>query len=271
MDLSASAEATLSSSNITSSVHKDNFVNCVTACGGGMVLPNGGNSSASTLPTTRMRTQSTAMGNDRNKDMQPISPEEEEAAFNDLYGISTTSVTKKESAELISRKLHEMDIELQKIRSSVTSSSSYVGTFAAVAAYNLAEQQDRSYVENSKFRLTFLRAEVFEPIAAAKRMLRFFEEKLLLFGLDKLCKDIVLGDRGDDGTATLSSGFCQILPKRDRAGRKIILGIPNLKNEDWTLQSIVSHFIFILSSFLIFLGGFPREHCFFSSKAAKLP
>ena len=82
-----------------------------------------------------------------------------------------------------------------------------------------------SYFASDKFRIQFLRAERFEPKKSAERFLRYFEQKLYLFGQRLLPKHVIgVSDLNDDAFNFLLSGHIQLLPDRDRAGRAVILG-----------------------------------------------
>jgi hypothetical protein len=76
----------------------------------------------------------------------------------------------------------------------------------------------------------FLRAESFQPKEAAVRIIRFFKEKLLLFGPEKLTKSIVYADLSEDDIESLECGALQVLPQVDRAGRKILFALPRLRS-----------------------------------------
>jgi hypothetical protein len=104
----------------------------------------------------------------------------------------------------------------------------------------LADTQSSEYVENKAFRLMFLRAENFDSQLAAKRMLRFFEEKLELFGRAKLCKDITLRDLSIEDTQCLINGHQQILPTRDSSGRVAIVFLPGFIKANATREALVS-------------------------------
>ena len=73
-------------------------------------------------------------------------------------------------------------------------------------------------------------------------MVRYFEEKLSLFGRAKLTKDIVLDDLSEDDLKTLKSGYLQVLPGCDRSGRKIIAVMTGLR---WfrEVENAVSKFL----------------------------
>ena len=91
-------------------------------------------------------------------------------------------------------------------------------------AYKLAVSMNPSYVRNPEFRLMFLRATEGDAKKAAKRLTRHFKTKLRLFGEDKLVRDIVLDDLGEDDMVALKSGGFQVLKKRDAAGRSVLFG-----------------------------------------------
>eukprot|EP00980_Cylindrotheca_fusiformis_P027849 scaffold22560_cov135-Cylindrotheca_fusiformis.AAC.60 len=72
------------------------------------------------------------------------------------------------------------------------------------ASFDRAFQQDCDYVNSQ--RLKFLRAENFDPAAAASRMIAFFQIKEDLFGADKLSRDILLRDLSADDLESLRAG-----------------------------------------------------------------
>jgi hypothetical protein len=98
-----------------------------------------------------------------------------------------------------------------------------------LSAYRLAHSINPSYTSDAKFRLQFLRAERFHVKNAARRMVRYFREKLDLFGPEKIGKArITLDDLSEEDKVALASGYMQWLPDRDRSGRLIYLADPAL-------------------------------------------
>ncbi len=89
----------------------------------------------------------------------------------------------------------------------------------------------KDYV-SPNFRLKFLRAEKFDAHLAAVRMALHFEEKLELFGEDKLAREIIQSDLDEDDMASLSSGYVQILDALDMGERKVIFYYKALSNID---------------------------------------
>jgi hypothetical protein len=77
-------------------------------------------------------------------------------------------------------------------------------------AYDQALKRSPEYVTNGVFRLKFLRAEKFDCHAAAVRMMCHFEEKLKLFGPDKLGREILLSDFDQDDMESMNMGHMQV-------------------------------------------------------------
>jgi hypothetical protein len=83
----------------------------------------------------------------------------------------------------------------------------------------------------------FLRAERFEVQPAAKKLCLHFDHKWELFGEAKLPKKITLDDLDEDDIAVIRSGSYIILPKKDRAGRRIgVINLPPMHHKHWKNQ-----------------------------------
>jgi hypothetical protein len=146
------------------------------------------------------------------KDMSQLSMKGREDALHDVHGIVEAGY---ESPEQIAQGLYDLDAELMQLKE---------GT-----AYEKAVSMSKEYVINRLFQLTFLRADNFNAISAARRMVRYFEEKRTLFGEEKLTKDIVLEDLDENDMDTLRSGYMQVLPMKDQGGRRIIAIMTKLR------------------------------------------
>jgi hypothetical protein len=148
------------------------------------------------------------------KEMNQLSVEEREKVLEDVHGIARVV---DEPYDFVKNSLVLLEEELSKI------------TLRNKAAYDLAKLQSKKYVSSEKLRMMFLRAESFDAYKAASHMVRFFDEKLNIFGAEKLTKDIVLADLDPDDVAALEKGFYQVLPEKDSAGRKVCCFFPKLK------------------------------------------
>lgn len=84
-----------------------------------------------------------------------------------------------------------------------------------------------SYIHTTNFRLKMLRAELFHPKRAASRLENCLETMVTLFGLATLERPPQLSDFSKVELQCFNAGRIQLLPFRDRGGRRVIVGIPS--------------------------------------------
>lgn len=70
--------------------------------------------------------------------------------------------------------------------------------------------------------LRFLRAENFSATNAARRLVRYWNDRFKLFGPDKFCLPMTLKGALKDDSLALSRGYVQLLPETDTAGRAVV-------------------------------------------------
>jgi len=98
------------------------------------------------------------------------------------------------------------------------------------------EEGSTTFVNDEAFRLRFLRAEQFRPKQAAERMIRNLDLLFRYVGPEGLKRPIRLSDLDESSLSLLKAGSFQLLPCRDRSGRRIVvrigpLGLDFNKNE----------------------------------------
>ena len=142
------------------------------------------------------------------RDMNELSLVEREEILNDIHGVSEI---KEESPSQIEQKLKELNAE--------------IGLITSKDAYLQALGMSEAYVKDRNFRLKFLRADSFNVKNAANRMVRFFEQKMQIFGNTLLAKDITLADLDPTDLGVLRNGHLELLSERDRSGRQIFCHI----------------------------------------------
>jgi hypothetical protein len=126
-------------------------------------------------------------------------------------------------------------------------------------AYRKAERQSKEYVEDPITRLAFLHAteDGGDPVEAAKKMVAYLEQKLILFGEHALCRPITLNDLNDDSMNCLRSGFFQYLGK-DNVGRKVVASFPSAlvygDIENHVSQTSVNHHAYMYTYGLESIG-----------------
>ena len=120
------------------------------------------------------------------------------------------------------------------------------------SAYQESLKFPYSYVHTNDFRLRFLRAALFDPKKAAVRMtcmLDFFSE---VFGPYILERPVRLSDFSKKELKIMNSGRIQLLPYRDRGGRRVVVGVPSQEHNRYDPLTRVSVLFYDL--FMYFIG-----------------
>ncbi len=127
--------------------------------------------------------------------------------------------------------LRQKFIELEQTIKRIETNMGHTMRDDGFEAYKVAREINPEYVKHPLFTTGFLRAEDYHTENAARRIFTYLRIKLELFGRDKLTRDILLDDLGEDGRAYLESGALQILPKRDTSGRRVVFGVGRLNGK----------------------------------------
>lgn len=147
------------------------------------------------------------------KELNQLSLQEREQVYQELHGVVSVVEEGGVDTPWVQHKLSEFDKALYELPSSST------------IAYRQAHVQNVGHATDPSFRLQFLRAERFDAPTAAARMARYFREKLVLFGPEKVGQArITLADLNEEDVKVLESGYMQWLPARDQSGRPIYFG-----------------------------------------------
>lgn len=122
-----------------------------------------------------------------------------------------------ETPELISTKLKELDEELSRIPQEDKSD------------WLLAMDKCPDLVGDDKFRLIFLRCEVFNCTKAAKRMVKYSRKRVKLFGISDAFRPLELSEKGPlrNDLQSLEIGFFRATDKKDPSGRSIVFCDPS--------------------------------------------
>ena len=132
----------------------------------------------------------------------------------EIHGVR--SLARDETPELINKSLDRMNFELERIILS-TSNRNYKH------AFETARRLPKTFVNDRDFRLRFLRSELFDPAKAAERMIAYVDYLLHLFGSQALSEPLTLNSFNEQEAMALRDGVIQILPFRDRSGRRILV------------------------------------------------
>lgn len=147
-----------------------------------------------------------------------LSTDEQVKALDDIYSAGSEL---KENPAMIDRLLTEFEQLVEH------------GNYPI---YETALNQDRSFVEDPSFRLSFLRANLHDVSKAVDQMIRFLLQKAKYFGTDKLTQDITLDDLTPSDLKLMLSGICHIQDGTDRTGRPIMYILSTLPPNDVNSQ-----------------------------------
>lgn len=166
--------------------------------------------------------------------MNSLSFNELQKEQEELHGVSAE---KAEKPADVTNMLTDVQNHLQQIK--------------AGTPYEDAERLNQDFVQNRDFQMHCLRANEYDPKAAAEQIIRHFEMKASLFSKDKLARDILLSDLDDDDVACLMRGSYQVSAFKDRSNRKILIQLPGLreyKTIESELRAIFYQYMHVLKS-----------------------
>jgi hypothetical protein len=163
------------------------------------------------------------------KELNQLSMKEREEVNHDIHGVAEIV---EEAPEFLQIKVKELEMELENI--------------PLKDAYHQAKEKAPDYVTSLRNCLMFLRADRFDAKEAAARMVRYYEEKLCLFGHEPLARDLLMSDLNEEERSSLKAGYIQLLPRRDRAGRAIIFGLNKLRTGAFRGASVRCMFMWML-------------------------
>lgn len=173
-------------------------------------------------------------------EMERLSLKDRNAIYEEIHGVSTMAI--EETPQLLEESLRCFQAELDKIDGDVKCTYDFI-----------TRQEDdlpsKRLAFDRSFRLRFLRCVFFNPSKAATRMVRFFGVLNAMYGREALTKfdgtmDFFVGDK--DIQVALRDGYLQLLPFRDRSGRKILVFVLDaLEIEDQARIKIFMYMVFV--------------------------
>ena len=139
------------------------------------------------------------------RELVQMSTDERTRVFADIGGAQEIN---PEDPAFVNQCMMELDERISRIKNK--------------AAFLLAQRMCPDFTNNPGFRIMFLRADNFDVEKCAHRITRHFDEKLELFGPEKLARDITLQDLTEDDIEALEGGGIQFLPRPDQFGRPVL-------------------------------------------------
>jgi hypothetical protein len=164
-------------------------------------------------------------------DLEKLSFVDQEKLLFDIHGLAIDDDDEEQDGKL-DEKLKTVEYELKEIDAEKKS------------AYEQARYLNPEYVQGREFLLMFLRCTEYDPALAADQIVQHFETKRKLFGSGNnnnnylLGRPVLLSDLPAGAVECLESGFCQLLPSRDVAGRVVMFIAPGYAKYD-TMENMV--------------------------------
>jgi hypothetical protein len=153
----------------------------------------------------------------------------------ELHGVRT--LAREETSEMIETALIQLQKELDNI--------------PLKKAYDESQMHTYTYVNSRAFRIKMLRGDLFDEKAAAIRIVKFLEFMKDYYGPEILIRPPRLSDLGEEEMELLKAGGMQMLPCRDRSGRKmfIIIGGHGLGYSVYSRVRRICHWKSMFQSF----------------------
>lgn len=152
------------------------------------------------------------------EDMNSLSVKERELVYEEIHGVADII---EETPALVSSSLFEMSDALVHTPKKEK------------RALDRALFLRPDIAKDDKLHLLFLRAERFDPKKAARKMCRYFDHKMELFGYEKLVKKITLDDLGEQEMQAMQEGSFQFIPVNHQGLQAVFTTSPVMDDLDW--------------------------------------
>lgn len=164
------------------------------------------------------------------KELLELSIKDRTAIQEEIHGVKCLALT--ETPELLEDALFKLAIALDN--------DEFIPP-QKKKAYRKSQELDKSYVNEKDFRLRFLRFTLFDAEEAAEKIVNFLEIAMELFGEFLLERAVRLSDFDNRELKYFREGEIQLLPFRDRSGRRILVNMNSLMpREDKNIYNLRS-------------------------------
>lgn len=145
------------------------------------------------------------------EDFSKLSVDDRSQIAQEIDGTHCMAV--EETPELLESSLAKLETELEAI------------PYKKKVGYLQSQKLPQTLINNPNFRLRFLRCHLFDEREAAIRLVKYCDFVLELFGIFALERHVELADLDKHEMKWFLKGYIQLMPFRDRSGRRVILQI----------------------------------------------
>ncbi|CAJ1968405.1 unnamed protein product [Cylindrotheca closterium] len=171
-------------------------------------------------------------------ELNRLSIQERENALDDLHCVGHDE---EEDPNVIQNALEKFEEEVRK---------------ADHLAYNLAVMKKNPYVQDSEYRLRFLRVALFDVKKAARQMLSLLQYQAEYFGIDTLDRRIALTDLKEEEVRIMLKGMFHYPTQTDRNGRYMTYCFSNVFVSAIPVETMIRSCLFANEYF----NSFPDVH-----------
>ena len=202
------------------------------------------------------------------KELNGLSFQDRNNINEEIHGVSCLAI--EETPDLVERAMAHLQLEidtqigpnekrayLQSQQPPPLPNENYgtpITTSTTSATTTTTTSTTTTYVNSYDFRLRFLRIELFDIQRAALKLVSYLNTVWELFGIYALYRPIQLSDFSDAELQKFRLGNLQLLPFRDRSGRRIITGVEGLAiqfDSKLRVRYSVNHYLSYHLSYLV--------------------
>jgi len=154
------------------------------------------------------------------KELNKLSFKEREVISEEIHGIAVKHVA-EETTTIRSKAFQDLDTELKKLCETKGGVGEMAHAFHRSQELFGSSHDQGTYLNTKIIRIMFIRCDRFDCKKAAERICRFANLMYNLYGDNGLERLAKLSDLDDKEMAVMKQGHCQVLPSRDRSGRRI--------------------------------------------------
>lgn len=182
------------------------------------------------------------------KELNQMSFQQRESINEEIHGINVDQKylehVIEETPELLKESFCKLNAELELLRPTASAFNRSQELYGS-------NETDTTYINTEEFRIMFLRCELFDCCKAANRMCAFIDLVYELYGDIALKRRAYLTDLDDNIEGKIMrAGYSQVLPGRDRSGRRIFVHVGFNSTDEYTAQSRLRIAIYCLLSLL---------------------
>mmetsp|Transcript_7992 Transcript_7992/g.11469 ORF Transcript_7992/g.11469 Transcript_7992/m.11469 type:complete len:384 (+) Transcript_7992:73-1224(+) len=184
------------------------------------------------------------------KEYSTMSDEERLRAIRDKYGVPTNDEEDEDEEDSGDDDMDMDETDDGFIAAKLEQFEDALDNIMEKEAYETALFINPEHMESFKFRLAFLRADEFDAVAAAHRMVAYWERKVELFGTEHgLQPNVSLLHFKREDLQALAKGGVRLLPQLDEHGRALLLNYNGYYDGDPETMLRLSWYMFHMGLF----------------------